>query len=157
MFIQGQCRVHINPSFIHLLFQSLGVYLNYCTPAEVSTQFLYFDQYQLLSYHLINLYLESKCLAGVFVFIVTVSDLINCFGILVNWKLYLLQAAKNMFDIIMEHLTDVLLKDAKMEGKASLSYELRLQHDAFMASRSNVYVHGDAYMKTLNHQLLSGR
>jgi len=62
-----------------------------------------------------------------------------------------------MFDIIMEHLTDVLLKDAKVEGKASLSYELRLQHDAFMASRSNVYVHGDAYMKTLNHQLLSGR
>lgn len=60
-----------------------------------------------------------------------------------------------MFEIIMAHLTNVLLSD-KADVHRSLLDELRSQHDAFLASRSNVYVHGEQYMKVLHQQLLSG-
>lgn len=60
-----------------------------------------------------------------------------------------------MFTIIMDYLEGTLLSDIQYK-KPSRQEELLSQHDAFLASRCNIYVHGEQYLKQLNTILLSG-
>lgn len=60
-----------------------------------------------------------------------------------------------MYDTIMVYLKDTLLVEYA-EQKKHIREDLLSQHDAFLASRCNVFVHGETYMQQLNKQLLSG-
>ncbi|XP_045167540.2 TPR repeat-containing protein DDB_G0287407-like [Mercenaria mercenaria] len=64
------------------------------------------------------------------------------------------EAAKIMYDTIMSYLKDSLLADLDTE-KRTAREELLGQHDAFLSSRCNIFVHGEIYMQQLNKQLLS--
>ena len=61
-----------------------------------------------------------------------------------------------MYETIMRHLTDVLLPDLQLTVNTQQD-ELLNQHNVFMASRCNIYVHRDAYLPLLNKQLMTGR
>jgi hypothetical protein len=66
-----------------------------------------------------------------------------------------IQAAKIMYDTIMSYLKDTLLADFSAE-KLSLREELLSEHQAFLSSRCNIFVHGEIYLQQLNKHLLSG-
>ena len=60
-----------------------------------------------------------------------------------------------MFDAIMKHLNEVLLVDLVVKS-LSKREELLAQHDAFLASRCNIFVGGEKLMKQFDKQLAQG-
>ena len=61
-----------------------------------------------------------------------------------------------MFDAIMKYLNDVLLLDLVVKS-LSKREELLAQHDAFLASRCNIFVGGEQLMKQFDKQLAQGK
>ena len=55
----------------------------------------------------------------------------------------------------MSYLKDTLLADYKNK-KLTLREELLSEHDAFLSSRCNIFVHGEAHLQQLNKHLQSG-
>ncbi|KAL4238737.1 hypothetical protein ACF0H5_003444 [Mactra antiquata] len=64
------------------------------------------------------------------------------------------EAAKIMYDTIMSYLKDTLLVNYSTQ-QLSIRAELKLQHDAFLASRDDIYIGGEMYLQQLNDELSS--
>ncbi|XP_052798547.1 TPR repeat-containing protein DDB_G0287407-like isoform X1 [Mya arenaria] len=62
------------------------------------------------------------------------------------------EAAKIMYETIMSYLKTVLFADLSSHQKSPRE-EVLSQHDAFLASRCNIYVHGEQYQDILNKQV----
>ena len=58
-----------------------------------------------------------------------------------------------MFDAIWKHLNEVLLKDTEKESKYS---RILSEHDAFLSSRSLLYVGNKDKLQTLTSNINSG-
>ena len=63
------------------------------------------------------------------------------------------QGAELMFNAIWKHLNEVLLKDSKPESKFS---RIKAEHDAFLSSRSLLYVGNDDILQQLTSNINSG-
>ena len=61
-----------------------------------------------------------------------------------------------MFNAIMKYLNEVLLVDLVVKS-LSKREELLAQHDAFLASRCNIFVGGEQLMKQFDKQLAQGK
>jgi len=67
-----------------------------------------------------------------------------------------MQAAKIMYETIMSHLKTVVLAN-RGDHRRTLREKVLAQHDAFLATRTSIYVRTDDYMDTLNKHISLGK
>ncbi|XP_052060988.1 TPR repeat-containing protein DDB_G0287407-like [Mytilus californianus] len=72
-------------------------------------------------------------------------------GVYMNYKTPA-EGAELMFNDIWKYLTEVLLKDARVESKSS---RINSEHDAFLSSRSLLYVGNESYIQKLTANINS--